>query len=268
MRLLIYSDLHLDQRGFKPILVDGTRADKDADVVVLAGDIDEGLRGFRWARESFPDKPIVKVAGNHEFYGKNWTRHLDDMRESARKHDIAFLECDAIEIDGVRFLGCSLWTDFEILGHDRRMTSIYQAKAYMNDYKHIKISRSPEIYWIVGKYLIPQLTVMRHRNSAQWLESELAKGDPARTVVVTHHAPHMQSIPKQLQCDDFTPAYASDLTRLLGADKSAMWIHGHIHEASDYEVNGTRVICNPLGYTNKQGGIENGNFRMDGLWTI
>ncbi len=67
MKILILSDLHLGHHTFQTD-VDGKRIDADADVVVLAGDIDDGLGGIRWARESFPDKPIVMVAGNHEFY--------------------------------------------------------------------------------------------------------------------------------------------------------------------------------------------------------
>lgn len=265
---LRHSDLHLDMRGFQPVLEDGTRADANAGVVVLAGDIDEGTRGVRWARETFPDKPIVMVAGNHEFYGHHWGRLLDDMREAAKKYDIEYLEAEAIDLGGVRFLGCTLWTDFELFGVDRKTFSIYSAKAGLNDYKEIKISRTPEMYWVHGKYLLPTLTVARHRGSVEWLAGKLAKGDPAKTVVVTHHAPHMNSVPAHFRADSLTPAYASDLTRLLGSDKCAMWIHGHMHSSSDYLVNGTRVVCNPLGYQTKNGGLENATFRMDGVWTV
>lgn len=82
MKLLILSDLHLD---VAPMALEheGRRIDRDADLVVLAGDIDEGTRGLRWARASFPDKPIVYVAGNHEFYGRHWRAHLDVMRQKA-----------------------------------------------------------------------------------------------------------------------------------------------------------------------------------------
>lgn len=268
MRLLIYSDVHLDRRGFKPLLADGTRADANADVVVLAGDIDEGTRGFRWARETFPDKPVIYVAGNHEFYGQHWGRHLDDMREAALQHDILFLEADGIDLGGVRFLGCTLWTDFELFGEEKKKFSIYQAKVRMNDYQEIKISRTPEMYWVSGKLLIPEITMARHRGSVDWLAGKLAKGDPSRTVVVTHHAPHALSVPAQFQGDALTPAYASDLTRLLSADKCAVWIHGHMHDSCDYQVNGTRVICNPRGYTTRHGGRENAAFQVEALWTI
>jgi Icc-related predicted phosphoesterase len=266
MLLLVYSDLHLDHYSFQPTLADGSRADKDADVVVLAGDIDEGTRGIRWARESFADKPIVYVAGNHEFYGKHWTKHLDDMREAANKFDVCFLEADGIDIGGVRFLGCTLWTDFELFGEEKKRFAMYHAKSNMNDYKEIKISRMPEMYWVTGKYLVPELTVFRHRGSVEWLARKLAKGDPAKTVVITHHAPHPKSVPARYKDHFLTPAYASDLSRLMG--KAALWIHGHMHDAEEYTVEGTRVICNPRGYTHRNGGFDNALFQPNGIWEV
>jgi predicted phosphodiesterase len=115
VKLLILSDLHLD---LEPMALDhqGQHIGANADLVILAGDIAEGHKGLRWARESFPDKPIIYVAGNHEFYGRHWGGHLRDMREKAQALDIAFLEDGVFEFGGLRFLGCSLWTDFELHG--------------------------------------------------------------------------------------------------------------------------------------------------------
>ncbi len=258
MKILVLSDLHLSHRAF-PVVMDGQRIDAHADVVVLAGDIDDGLGGFRWAREAFPDKPIVIVAGNHEFYGKNWTRHVDDMRESANKHDIEFLETDGIDLAGVRFLGCSLWTDFALFGEHRKTDAMRAAKAGMNDFQYIKISRNAEFYWVKSKHLIPALVERRFQGSVQWLASKLEKGDdPKKTVVVTHHAPHPNSVPAHFSKDLLSAAYASDLTSLMG--KAGLWIHGHMHHSVDYNVNGTRIVANPRGYMHKNGGFENPQF--------
>lgn len=81
----------------------------------------------------------------------------------------------------------------------------------------------------------------------QWLERELVTSNPEKTVVVTHHAPHEQSVPDEYKSHPLSPAYASDLSRLLG--RSKLWIHGHIHFNADYMVGATRVICNPRGYS-------------------
>jgi len=260
MKILVLSDLHVDGSPFSAVKEDGSRIDENADVVVLAGDIDEGVKGFRWARETFPDMVIVMVAGNHEFYGKHWTHHLDDMREAARKYDIEFLDADGIDIGGVRFLGCTLWTDFALFGEEKKQVAMRVAKASMNDYQYIKISRTPEFYWVHSKMLIPALTERRHQGSVEWLAEKL-KGehlDPAKTVVVTHHAPHFKSIPTRYATDLLSASYASDLSRLMG--KAGLWIHGHMHSSADYEISGTRVVCNPRGYLGRNGGLENVEF--------
>ena len=45
-----------------------------------------------------------------------------------------------------------------------------------------------------------------------------------------------------------TPAFASNLENLMDGDRLAFWVHGHMHESYDYEIYGTRVVCNPRGY--------------------
>jgi len=258
MKILVLSDLHLSHHSFSAD-IDCGRIDEQADVVVLAGDINDGLGGIRWARETFPDKPIVMVAGNHEFYEKHWFSHVDDMREAANKYDIDFLEADGIDLAGVRFLGCSLWTDFELFGADKKEIAMRVAKAQMNDCHCINISRYAEFHWIKSKHLTPELTAIRHQGSVDWLTKKLEKGgDPTKTVVVTHHAPHPNSVPDHFAKDLLSAAYASDLTRLLG--KAGLWIHGHMHHSVDYNVNGTRIVSNPRGYLHKNGGFENSKF--------
>lgn len=259
MKILVLSDLHLAHHSFSAVH-DGVRVDAQADVVVLAGDIDDGLGGFRWAREAFPDKPIVMVAGNHEFYGQHWTHHLDNMREASNKYDIEYLEADAVDLGGIRFLGCSLWTDFELFGADKKSDALRLAKSSMQDYHYIKITRTAEFYWVHSKRLIPALAERRHRGSVEWLQTKLeGAGDPSKTVIVTHHAPHPSSIPQHFSKDLLSSAYASDLTPLMG--KASTWIHGHIHTSSDCVVNGTRIVCNPRGYISKNGSFENAGFK-------
>lgn len=260
MKLLILSDLHLD---VAPMALEheSQRIDQDADLVVLAGDIDEGTRGLRWARASFPDKPIVYVAGNHEFYGRHWRAHLDVMRKKAEQLEIAFLENQVLEFHGIRFLGCSLWTDFALYGDHRRQDGMRAAEAWLNDYRQIKIQHRDipqEMDWVSQGTLVPELTVYRHLRSLAWLEQELAKGAPQSTVVVTHHAPHLRSVPQQYQGDPLSPAFVSDLGRLMG--RARLWVHGHVHASMDYVVNGTRVVCNPRGYAHRRGGPENEGF--------
>jgi Icc-related predicted phosphoesterase len=255
VKLLVLSDLHVEFAAFEPDPV----AVAAADVVVLAGDIHRGTQGLAWARSAFPDKPIVYVAGNHEFYGHDWTETLEELRHAAKLHGIHFLENDAVEIEGVRFLGCSLWTDFELFGIERKSEVMRAASDVMNDFKVIKVKKTPDTYWIRGRRLVPGLTVSRHRRSVEWLEQALAGATLSTTVVVTHHAPHARSVAPRFAEDPLTPAFASDLSRLMGG--AGLWVHGHMHDSADYLVGSTRVVCNPRGYPLRTGSFENGAFK-------
>jgi predicted phosphodiesterase len=259
MKLLVYSDLHLDLYHLKLQLDPGFL--KTIDVVVLAGDISEGTKGLLWAREAFPDKAIVYVDGNHEFYGQNWDKHIDAMRLLAREREIHYLENDAITIGGLRILGCTLWTDFALYGADNKLEAMSTARQHMNDYKRIKISPQPELYWQRKHRLFPAMAARRHQVSRQWLEGQLSHGDPRNTVVVTHHAPHPQSIPDDYTGHPLSPCYVSDLEALMG--RASTWIHGHIHDSVNYLVRGTRVVSNPRGYKLRRGGMENTEFKED-----
>lgn len=264
MKLLVLSDLHNEACLMHPV-VDGRRIDADVDVVVLSGDIHEGVQAPMWARQAFPDKEIVLVAGNHEFYGRYWNRNLRKIREKSAELGIHFLENEAVEIGGIRFLGCTLWTDYCLYGKGRRRESMREAMTLMTDFRLIKLDRKPgenqdwREFRVVK--LIPELTLRRHIQSAAWLDQQLHLGDPAKTVVVTHHPPLGQSIPKHFQGDKLSPAYASNLTHLVG--RSKLWIHGHIHDNMDYTHGQTRVICNPRGYQTPSGEHLNEFFKPD-----
>jgi predicted phosphodiesterase len=261
VKLLALSDLHNEIRPMSGE-VDGRRIDSDVDLVVLAGDIHEGVQAPKWARQTFPDKEIILVAGNHEFYGQYWNRNLSKLRETSAELGIHFLENDSIELLGFRFLGCSLWTDFALHGEEQRQERMRHALERMTDYRRIKLDR------IVGENrdfrefrsvtLVPELTRQRHRESVEWLERELNQGDPSRTVVVTHHAPITGAIPAEYQEDLLSPSYASDLARLMG--RSALWIYGHTHESVDLNIGGTRIVSNPRGYPDRSGDSINEYF--------
>ncbi len=107
MRLWILSDLHLE---FGPVELPRV----EADVVVLAGDVHKGRRGLAWARERFAATPVVYVLGNHEYYGEALPRLREKLEGEAAGSSVHLLENRAVEIGGVTFLGCTLWTDFEL----------------------------------------------------------------------------------------------------------------------------------------------------------
>src|SRR5690349_12814481 len=113
MRLLVLSDLHLELWREHAPRIDP--AGSKADLVVLAGDIDRGGRAVTWAAKTFPALPILYVHGNHEAYGSTLKSAQRDTRQACMEHlNVHFLQCDEYVIEDVRFLGCTLWTDFNL----------------------------------------------------------------------------------------------------------------------------------------------------------
>lgn len=230
MKLHILNDLHIEFGEFDPPATDG-------DVVVLAGDIGVGLEGLRWAESQFSDKPVIYVPGNHEFYHHDISL-LEELRTCA-PDNIHVLDNDQVEFDGVRFLGCVLWTDFGLFGETEKYFAVQRARQGMNDFAVIQNE---------GRRFTPEDAMRLHEVSRGWLANKLAEPYPGKTVVVTHHAPSSRSVPQRFARDLLTPAFASNLEELMGGDRVSLWVHGHTHDPFDYEVYGTRVVCNPRGY--------------------
>ncbi len=241
MRVLVLSDLHLEDSAFVP----DKAAVKHCDVVVLAGDIHPGTAGISWARRTFKDKPIVYVAGNHEYWGGDWDATLEAMREQALLHGVNFLENDRVVINGVRFLGCTLWTDFKYFGIGQRSELMHRASMWMPDYSWIRRQVGTQ-----SEVITPQLSEQRHDVSLAWLKRELEVAHDGSTVVVTHHFPHKNSCSPKFSNDQMTAAFGSKLEMSL-LQRTNLWIHGHTHSSVNYRLGDSksyvRVICNPRG---------------------
>jgi predicted phosphodiesterase len=233
VRILLLSDLHIEFRPFEPPEV-------DVDVVVLAGDVHVGDAGLRWAWETFPRTPVVYVLGNHEYYGEAFNRLALELADRAQGTNVHVLERRGVEIDGVRFLGCTLWTDLALFGDDFDAPALVQE--CMNDYNMIRAGVDGQ------RPLCADDTLNAHNRSRRWLEGELRKQRAQKTVVVTHHAPSILSIGECERDDALACAYASALEDVVAASGAALWVHGHVHESVDYQVGGTRVVANARGY--------------------
>jgi predicted phosphodiesterase len=238
MKLHILNDLHVEFDTFAP-------PETDADVVVLAGDIHVGTKGISWASTVFPDKPVLYILGNHEYYGKAYPKHVDDLKALAKGTNIHILENDSLTIDNYTFLGCTLWTDFKLLG-DPRIAG-FQATQVMNDYRKIRLS--PQY-----RKLRSIDTVVIHNRSLAWLHQEIEplKARSAKTIIITHHAPSKNSLPDDRQEEIFSAAYASSLDDFVAASGASLWVHGHIHHQQDYALGQTRVVSNPRGYPDER----------------
>ena len=230
MKLQVLSDLHIEFAEF-------SIPETDADVLVLAGDIGVGMGGLSWLHGQCVDKPIIYVPGNHEFYHHE-LGIVDAMRDLSDSN-IYVLDNGVVEIEGVRFLGSTLWTDFEIFGGVAKHLAIQYAKSNVADFFLIKNE---------DRVFAPEDSITLHNESRAWLECILDEPFDGKTVVVTHHAPSFGSIHPRFSKNTLTPAFVSNLEVMMDGGRVAAWIHGHTHNAFDYEIHGTRVVCNPRGY--------------------
>lgn len=236
MRIRYLSDLHLEFDCPKQPL-----PSCGEDLIVLAGDIHIGTQGIAWARQVFPQTPVLYLLGNHEFYGHHFDHLIAEARSACVDSNVQLLENDSVVMDGIRFLGCTLWTDFHLLGEARRDEALEEAGLCMNDF--LRISRGP-----VGRRrcVLPIETAERHLMSRRWLEREIAQSaEPV--VVLSHHAPCVGTSHPQFDGDLLSTAFASDLTALMQPAVKA-WIFGHTHFNVDFEIAGTRVLSNQRGY--------------------
>ena len=175
------------------------------------------------------------------------------MREAAKEHHIHFLEDDSLEIDGVRFLGSTLWTDYKLRGKFTQSQNMRNAYVYLNDHSMIRNG---------SRLFTPQDALQRHQDSRAWLESELKQPFDGKTVVVSHHGPHSLSIHPRYIGDQLTCCFVSDLSDLMpGVD---LWLHGHVHDSFDYTVGNCRVVANPAGYLlNRRENIQRNQFEFE-----
>jgi predicted phosphodiesterase len=249
MKLNILSDLHLGQGAMAPPRT-------AADLVVLAGDIGRPEEAVAWALTL--GKPVLYVAGNHEFYGNSISGTLRRLKQLCAGTEVHVLDDDALVIGGVRFLGSTLWTDFLLFGdQEGRSAACDMALRSMRDYSRI---------WLDDELLqlfTPVDSASLFQRHAAWLAHKLAQPHDGPTVVITHHAPSPASIHPRFAGSLLNACFVSDAGHLAGGERVQLWIHGHTHDSFDYPLHGTRVLCNPRGYA--RGGVNENAFFDPGL---
>jgi len=247
MKLHILNDLHVEFGDF-------TVPETDADVIIMAGDIGVGMGGLAWIDSQNLGKPVIYIPGNHEFYHHDISM-VDELKAKA-PDNVHVLNQDVAVINGVRFLGSILWTDFLLFGETDKYFSVQCARKAMSDFEIIRIN---------GNRFTPEDSIELHTKTRDWLSCMLSEPFNGKTVVITHHAPSSKSVSPRFAKDLLTPAFASNLEELMEGNRVALWVHGHTHDGFDYEVFGTRVICNPRGYVTYE---ENQEFNPELLVEI
>ena len=256
MKLLVLSDLHLEFGQFRVPEI-------DFDVVILAGDIAVPASKVPfWAcrATNFGEStPIVFVLGNHEFYDGVMSSTLTDLRRASQETNFHMLDCGEVILGGVRFLGCTLWTNFTLRidtpegAHSDPERSARESELVIADFRAIRVSENDEAGNSNGQRIsaqrpfTPQDSMDLHHAHRAWLWAKLQEPFDGPTVVVTHHAPHRDSLAARYAADWVSGAFVSELP-LEFFQVPVLWVHGHTHTSFDYRVGRCRVISNPRGY--------------------
>ena len=268
MKIQYCSDLHLE---FGPTSLPG------GELLILAGDVAEArtIARHQDAFESLSDEEqldakyralyrawtffkyetakyeqVFMVMGNHCHYHGRFDRTYDELR-AMLPANVRLLEKEVVEYGGVMFMGASLWTD---INRGDPLTA-QVLKSSMNDYKVTQCH-----YPDTGRYhkLTPEHTAKTHRATKRFFIETLLANPDQQFVIITHHAPSTMSIADQYKGDiHMNGGYASDLSEMiLDHSQIKVWIHGHMHNQSDYLIGSTRILCNPRGYAGHESAAD------------
>lgn len=248
MKIWVLSDLHCSLGELADIIEDGP----EHDVLVMAGDLAAGLVSQIQAIDAVAQRPVVLVAGNHEFWHRTHPLEIAAAEVAAmRSKRVRFLERSSCIVKGVRFVGGTLWSDFALFGADSRSLAMAWAQANNSDFKSILAGEKSPLSLAPPPFFSPDDARRVFLETKGLIDEILAKPFTGPSVVVSHHAPSMRSVASRWREDVGTPGYASDLSGLIERRAPDVWIHGHLHDSVDYMLDRTRVVSNPKGFANE-----------------
>lgn len=254
MKIFLASDIHFEFHNAVDWLPPLPAADL-FDVLVLAGDIGHGpwlAAGLRRLRKCFPTKPIVYVAGNHEFYRGNITRSpLTDINID----NFYFLEKSSVTLFGYQFVGTTLWTGFDALGAEHVDRAMHEAMYSVADFMEIRTEDRMDTTARPAR-ITPQYMRALYLESKTWLDAALAQSDPSRTIVVTHFPPRREFRHGLIRESIIAAYFQADCTDLIHRHQPTLWLYGHNHWSDAQRCGNTRVISNQFGYPNEHTGYR------------
>jgi Icc-related predicted phosphoesterase len=207
----------------------------DADIAIVAGDHSPNLVSSVVALSDLAEKmPVIYVPGNRDYYGTSFDKANELALKAAEKNGVRLLINDTYDINGVRFIGSTLWTDFQLDGSERA-EELVQAN-FLAD--NVMIAN-----WS------PSRQLEEHKKARSFIGSKLAEPFSGTKIVVTHHTPHRNSVHSRYDGSPHNACFTTDLSSLLdGFSAPDLWVHGAVHSNHDYVVGNSRVICNSRGY--------------------
>ncbi|HDY84528.1 hypothetical protein LCGC14_0997380 [marine sediment metagenome] len=252
LRVALISDIHNEYLRRSNNLPDLHIGDQKIDVIVLAGDIDTQGFGAHWAvrQSELFNVPVIYVLGNHEFYdASEEVSALEQIREITHSTNVHVLDCESVVIKGCRFIGATMWTDFNLLGAHKKARVLQQVLWNMNDFEQIAL------YAHDNRKVTPNDMMQWFKHSISYIKTELEQPFDGKTIVVTHHAPSALCMPAGYEYDLLSAAYANNLDELIEQLGPNAWFYGHIHHAKSQRIGRTLVMNHPAGYPGNQYGV-------------
>lgn len=268
MNIQLLSDLHLETHPhFQPHPAPG------ADVLVLAGDIGSYQRGSQLAGEDFGLErfagwpvPVLYLPGNHEYDALDFDTTHERLRRTCERLGLVWLEREVVVLRGVRFVGTTLWSDFDALATRPGAAPPTFDAALKKRHKAFRAAN----YYLEKAAAMRRGQPMRAEEwrelalvCQQWLQAALAEPFEGTTVVVTHFAPSLRSADPRYGITPSTAGFCNSLETLM--ERADFWLHGHLHCPHDYVERGCRVVANALGYASKG---EQAGFRPDFVLSV
>lgn len=255
MLIRVYSDLHLDHYNadnlwYPPELID----DKDT-ILVIPGDLWVGTRFIEYGEGSWISKVaarfkyVVVVLGNHDMWPGNHALTIKSggdtcnaMLQDRGIFNVKVLDCDAIEIDDILFVGCTLWTDMDnedaVAMYNMPRAMAYDGKCAYETGPNGQWSRFTSERW-----------VHTHRRHKAYLKRVVENNKDKNIVVVTHHLPLRTLGDPNYSRDASNAYYMSDLSDfILDNPHIKLWCYGHTHHQRDTWMVNTRLLNNCVGY--------------------
>lgn len=249
MKIQLLSDLHNEfLRNGKQVdghLWSGSIPDTDADIIVLAGDIDTGCNGAEWAISESErlGKTILYVLGNHEFYRHEYFSVKEKISKLSEATNLFCLD-SAVHYQGdVRFIGTTLWTDYEADVRVPGDLAMLYVDNNLVDHRVIQFN-SGGCY---GRFK-PRHALAIHKRELNWLKEQLNLEYEGKTVVITHHGSHPVCQHPAFPVSEMSSAFHSDLSDLIADSNIDVWAFGHTHANLDCVVFDTRIVSNQAGY--------------------
>lgn len=236
MKIQLLSDLHIE---FWPNNHTLDSYLTDADVLVLAGDINVGrtntLKTLNYFSKHY--KHVVYVIGNHEEYGQEFKAFLDMYNFGMKlPKNVYFLDQDGFKlIDDIAFFGSCLYTNF---GNDPIAEHI--AGYGITDFRRIK-NLSTKQY------------SLEYDSTVNFIRKMYDTFPGNKKVIVTHFLPATECISPRFRGENLLNKYfANNLGQYISTLENTTWMFGHTHDSVDFYIGDTRMLCNPYGYQNHE----------------